>query len=172
MKTLCEAAASPPFPVTHNLQPATSSRDSPKGFYLLSWPFSNASGSGMHMPTSFRARANARGLLAGPCGQVVNLKPRVKHWHFEGRMPEGFSPANASPLQLPQARFQIRPHAAPGTIEDNNGRGAACCARFWDRLFSDQYEYGAQPETSTSYFLSRQGAGQVTSWVRPRMNSR
>ena len=34
--------------------------------------------------------------------------------------------------------FQIRPHAAPGTIEDEDGRGAACCALFWDNLFSDQ----------------------------------
>ena len=98
---VCEPATSPPFPVAHNLQPATSSRASPKVFHLLSWPFSNASGPGMHMPTSFRARANARGLLASPCGQVVNLRARVKHWHFEGRMPEGLSPANASPLRLP-----------------------------------------------------------------------
>ena len=113
MKTVCE-------PATNNLRPATSSRASPKGFHLLSWPFSNASGSGMHTPTSFRARPNARGLLAGPYGQVVNLRARVQHWHLEGRMPEGFSPANASPLQLPQTRFQIRLHAACGTIEGEN----------------------------------------------------
>ena len=85
-------------PATSNSQPATHFRASPKGFHLLSWPFSNASGPGMRTPTHFRARPNARGFLAGPCGQVVNLRARVKHWHFEGRMPEGSSPANASPL--------------------------------------------------------------------------
>ena len=131
MKTVCEPAA-------NNLRPATSSRASPKGFHLLSWPSSNASGSGMHTPASFRARTNARGLLAGPYGQGVNLRARVKHWHLEGRMPEGFSPDNASPLQLPQTRFQIRPHARGGTIEDENSdwaRSGRCGSVEPRRLF-------------------------------------
>ena len=51
-------------------------------------------------------RASRRSVPAGG-----NLRARVKHWHFEGRMPEGFSPANASPLQLPQTRFRARSHA-------------------------------------------------------------
>ena len=41
-------------------------------------------------------------------------------------------------LKPVHTQFLVRPHAAPGTIEDENGRGAACCARSWDSLFSDQ----------------------------------